>query len=351
MHCYRRRFGTSSISSFIAIAMVTTAAVPGRCIKSATADDVEPATTQSLLSVDDRSGGSARFIWSAGKLQLDAPRHKTGTRSLQTAESQQRLSITAAGGIPSLQYTLNTATESLRLDVTAAKQLTIVHRTQSTNGSASSGSQTTIHQPDRGPIETIVRSGDEVQKYSDATWLHLYLNHRQGVPPSVWTLVNRLPSQTIEQLVAHVDGSLRRTLRSSSHSEWGVPDRMLSEQDFRELLAKLRSPRRAQRAAAHRRLLAAGTFAAIQIEKYRGDLDAHQSQVLASVWRAVHPPMEDHAGSLASRLYADRDYWLGWQNRHAGPMPAAVALHLNQLGIGVEDSLSIDKIATTISSR
>lgn len=292
-----RRYG-----QILGVTIVTSLlCVQHRSQRAAAADPPAQSTVQSSayqsLLTESSGGGYVRFYWCGGHLRLDPPKYRKGSANLSTASVKEKLTVSASDGLPSAMYRLNqqtaAGTRTIKMDVTAAEtiEIEIVEP---------SDVRLEIYQSPLGDITVTMTNGTETLQCTGATWLHLYAEHGETLPPVLWRFIDRLvPGKPIDQFAREVEQKVRGQQDQSRRSRAEVL----------ALVDKLRSPRRSDRASATAALLRMGSVAAMHLSAIsQTNLDAEQIAAIQSISRRVQPARADYAGSLAARLAGDQHY-------------------------------------------
>ena len=265
------------------------------------AETPRDAEYESLLTTPT-AGGYVRFYWCGGHLRLDPPVYRKGTARMNNGSVREQLIVSVRNGLPSATYRLNQRVadgeRSIVLNVVDCETMTL-------ELAEPGGDRLMVSQPPTGAISVTRLSDGETSRCTGATWAHLYAAHWDDFPPVLWQLIDRLvPSRPT---AAFFDEVHRRAVQH--RMETGVRDEDVAGQ-VAGWMRQIDSPRRAERDAARRSLLAMGSPAAtVLLAMDRSQWTAEQSAAAASICRRVQSDREDHAGALAMRLANDPTYW------------------------------------------
>lgn len=292
------------LSVLLGIAIVTTCSFSGRSRSQAGPPQPEPAEEPVGILAET---GMAHFRLVLGRLELDPPRHRKGSKSLQHAHPaavEETVSVTSERGIPSLHYTLHSERQQVIIDVVDALRVRVVSERLDVE------ERFIIDQPASGPLTITCQRATETERLEAASFLHLQAALpqwcRRHLQP-VWAYV--MPGPTLAELSAATTDHLVAVTLSRSLPTQG---------DVLDWIDQLRSPRRHRRAAAERALLDYGLpVLRILDDVAPGVLDTEQAARLQRVRWTLRPRQADTPQRLASWLAADQAYW----NLRAAELP------------------------------
>lgn len=266
-------------------------------------------------------GGFVRFQLIQGRLCLDAPRHRKGRRVRTQDGFSEQVTVTARGGIPSVQYRCSTASHSLTLNVDAATEVSIESIDHRTNERA------VLTQPGIGKIEWTLTRRDLIDRHAGTTLLHVRNANPKGFDHHFDWLVRRMLSgRSLEQITGEVKLAISQTLASQ--------DETLSMESFLDCIEQLGSARRSTRVAAKRQLLQWGTPVIPMIHSLSiKELEEEQRQAIRLTVARLRPMTSDTASSLAQILQNDRAYWNRDRDRLSATQLAEICDHMQRIGL------------------
>ena len=248
----------------------------------------------------------AKFRMILGRLSLDPPAHIKCERSAKlSCGGDERVEVTAARGIPSLHYYLETSNRRLTVDVSDAEYVQIRSEVES----EFSLEKLKIDQPPQGAIKLSLSSHDQLskevieQEFKVASFVHLKASYPQVYQRHVAPMLSRLLERPA---IACRATDLIRALEAASPSD----DTLHANVD--RLIDELRSPSRETRNEAEKDLRGLGLPALCLIDSklQRGsDLDIEQQMRLKRVRNAIAPKAGDSPRQLARWLASDINYW------------------------------------------
>lgn len=286
-----RRPRLSVLLGIAIIAGVTVEAKPVRAFEP----PPPPPGEQSLV----RQSGMAHFRLVLGRLELDPPRHRKGTKTARQElpfSLTETLTVSSRRGVPSLHYTFQTDQHHAIVDVVDAQRVQIIsHRVDRQQ-------RVTLTQPVSGPLEIQFDHDAGERSFQSPSLIHLRASHpalfETHLHPLMPYLLDGPPLESITKAAE------QRLLRVAL--ERPIP----SLEDVRDLLDRMRSPQSKVRSAAEAELLSLGLPAMRHLDLLEDDLlDAEQRSRIRRVRWALHPQQGDSPSRLASWLSTDREYW------------------------------------------
>ncbi len=246
-----------------------------------------------------RQTGMAHFRLVLGRLELDPPRHRKGTKTAEREHPftiQETLTVSSRRGVPSLHYTFETDQHHAIVDVVDAQTVQLIsHRLDRRE-------RVTLSQPACGPLTIEWVTADNKRSFQTASLLHLRTSH-----PAIF-------DAHLERLLPYLlEGPSLATVSAAAESQLiGVclerPAPTIEE--VRECLDRMRAPRSTTRSAAEAELLSWGLPVMRHLDQIDLNLlDAEQRARVQRVRWALQPQQPDTPGRLASWLSTDRDYW------------------------------------------
>ena len=188
--------------------------------------------------------GVVRFQMVQGRLCLDPPRHRKGSQSRDQDGVYESITVTAERGIPSLHYVCQRPDHQITLSVQQASHVRIESFCPET------AERSVLNQPHVGPAEWSIQCGESSEVHSGSTLLHLRQRDPAGFDRHHGHLIQRLlRGQSVR---AMSDATMAALIRRTETKQ--TPD----AESIRETIDQLRSPRRAQRVEAQRKLLSWG---------------------------------------------------------------------------------------------
>ncbi|MGB7346211.1 MAG: hypothetical protein WBD20_18480 [Pirellulaceae bacterium] len=286
--------------------------------------------------------GVVRFQLIAGRLQLDAPRHRKGSQSRDQDGIYESITVTAQRGIPSVHYVCQTEVQHLTLNVENAKSLRVESFLPAT------GERAVLEQPAQGPLTWTIRRSDLDDVCSGATLLHLHQCDAVGLDLHCGGLFLRLlQEQSLEQLVSETTVAIMSQL---TDADAFAADR----DDVLDCVARLRSPRRSVRLAASQQLLKWGTpIIPIVRSIPERDLAPEQHDRLQCVLRQLTPVESDTPRSLATMLINDQDHWQSLAPQLSDSQLLSANQHLSRVGLAAlpVSNQAIEQIAQGATRR
>ncbi len=261
--------------------------------------DGESPSITSLSPLADRyfsPAGIVRFQMIGGRISLDPPCHRKGSKRRETDEEYESVRVTAERGIPSLHYVCHTPEQQLTVSVGDATELRIESRLPP------SGHRSVLEQPEIGAIRWTLSGAGTDESYTGETLLHIreqspeqFDRHHDAI------LTCLLRGRSLRVISEETRAALMERLETAE-----MPDRSA----VLDAVDALKAPHRGQRVAAERRLLGWGTpilpiVAAIDPDR----LGPEQSARLTQIRQRLRRSHEDTPASLAMRLINDREHW------------------------------------------
>lgn len=279
--------------------------------------------------------GVVRFQIVQGRLCLDSPRHRKGSQSRDQDGVYESITVTAERGIPSLHYICQRPNQHLTLSVEKANHVRIESFCPETT------ERSVLDQPHRGPVQWSIQRGEAHEVHSGSTLLHLRQCDPAGFDKHHGDLVRRLlRGRSVRQISEATRDELVRQTEVAQ-----TPD----ADSIRETIDELRSPRRAQRAEAQRKLLSWGTPIVPVIQRIsRDDLDAEQRDRIRVILQRLRVPVNDTPASLALLLIIDREYWSLLAPQLTSDQLLAANDHLSRCGL--EQLFPIDSQSERIAA-
>lgn len=252
------------------------------------------------------AGNSLMVRWNAvhfrlvlGRLELDPPRHRNGSKTEESSEPTPRresFTVTSERGIPSLHYSCRTPSRETVLDVIDADQVQLL------SDLPEADERLTLTQPSRGPLLIRLRSAGGEKTFTSPSWLHLQSTH-----PDLFArhledfLASLLPDLSIQQLGNDAAADM---LRLASHTD--PPNHM----ELFALVDQLNAGERRVRDRAQTQLLGYGIMIVPFLDDLpRRDLQQEQRARIDAIRRQLRPRQSDSPARVARWLVADPKYW------------------------------------------
>ncbi|WP_157609888.1 hypothetical protein [Roseimaritima ulvae] len=241
----------------------------------------------------------AHFRLVLGRLELDPPRHRKGTKAARQElpfPLSETLTVSSRRGVPSLHYTFQTDQQHVIVDVVDAQRVQILsHRVDRQQ-------RVTLTQPVSGPLEIQLDHPSDKQSFQSPSLIHLRASHPVLFETHLHHLMPYLlDGPTLETITAAAEQRLLRVA-----CERPIP----SLDDVRDALDRIRSPQSKVRRAAEAELLAMGLPVLRHLDRLDNEfLDAEQRSRIRRVRWTLRPQQSDSPSRLASWLSTDRDYW------------------------------------------
>ena len=305
--------------------------------------DGPPAAPSSKPSAPDslprpsllRQNQAAHFHLILGRLQLDPVRYRKGSQSLvhvtvpanaadpRTQRSEpvtETLHVDCNRGIPSMQYLMTSPSARVSIDADGRGPWRIESKRTNVAGTV----RVIVQQTPGSPIVLKCISDAPELSIQAATWLHLREADRAIFVEHLEPIVDELlwPYQFNE-------------LASSAHAHsLGQPDSpSLNDELMKSWLDELRSPSRADRTSAERKLRAVGIALLPSLAKLDwSSLDAEQQRRLREIQSSLTPLAEDDSIRLANLIHNDSDYWRLANNRLDGREQQIIAMRFGRPG-------------------
>lgn len=245
--------------------------------------------------------GIVHFQMILGRLELDPPRHRKGTKSLRQTEPfelQERITVSSERGIPSLHYSWETDHHRVIVNVSDALNLHLHSQRPDLR------TQIALVQPASGPIVVKLQSdtGELLESIAVPSLYHLQASH-----PEIF-------SQHLERLLPYLlPGPSIRQLRFEAETRLltVTPNRPIpTYSSVQACIEQLSDSRRATRAAAEAELCAFGLPVLRHIDRFPAELlETEQRARLQRVRQHLQPRSSDTPARLASWLSSDHRYW------------------------------------------
>ncbi|TWT70057.1 hypothetical protein Pan14r_23550 [Crateriforma conspicua] len=290
-----------------------------------------PSSLTSDMSFDDH--GMARFILVGGRLQLHPLQHRKGRETRDRGGVFESISVQSHAGLPTLQYTFQSAECHLSLNVQDAKSIRMELFVTDTQR------RDVLEQYEGKPVRWITDDTIEADSL-----LHLRRQNPQSFDKTFGEIVaHLLRGQSLHAFSRNVDRKLIHLVSST--------DTALPRQDqIRQWIEALSADQIGKRQTAQNQLLRVGTPVLQMLDAIPSEhLDAEQRYRIKQIRRRLTPTMEDSVASWAHRLAMDRQYFA----TIAGDLPIDQQLivnrHLESLGMEpiVGSSESLVHVATS----
>ncbi len=259
-----------------------------------------------------RQNQAAHFYLVLGRLQLDPVRYRKGSQSLihealsaHAVASQshsgdpvtESIHIDCNRGIPSMHYTMSTATARLTIDADSRGPW----RIESNRMAATGNVRVVVQQTPGSPIVLRCLSDAPELTIRAATWLHLREADRA-------TFVEHLEPIIDELLWPYQFNQLADDAKA--HSLRQIEATTIDDESISHWIDDLRSPSRSQRTIAERQLQSVGIALLPRLNKLDWpSLEAEQRHRLRTIQSTLTPLAEDDSVRLANLIHRDVDYW------------------------------------------
>lgn len=243
-----------------------------------------------------KTTGMVRFQLIQGRLCLNCPQHRKGTRSRDESGISESIMVTSEQGVPSLHYVLQTSEQQLTLNVQHAGNVRLESRF------LKSGQRAIVEQPDFGMIRWSLWDNEQTETRNGATLLHLREQEPEVFDRHFGPLITcLLRGRSLDLLTAETSLAMVKQV-----SRGGTP----SATDIKIMVESLSAPTFVQRSCAHRQLLKWGTPVIPVLQtSWNDELNAEQKVRIRDIRNRLRAFVDDTPASLAKLLVNDRSYW------------------------------------------
>lgn len=257
----------------------------------------QPPSDRSLIL----STGCGRFSLVLGRLKLDNFHYKKvrlhQSRDPET-DDEEFVCVTARAGTPSLHYLRSRGHTRITIDTMDTDAVRIESRTSHPSDVMES---LLVEQPRKGPIRVESRLGSREELIEAVSFWHLMAEapivFENQIEPILQLIIEQFDAS---RMASAVNERLQVTVTRSPP---------IAEQEFGTWMKQLGSPRRSQRAAAHRRLASAGVgVLSMLTEIDPSTLDAEQQRRVSQLVKSLSIARRDTPDRVAAWLATDQNY-------------------------------------------
>ncbi|WP_145416879.1 hypothetical protein [Planctomycetes bacterium K23_9] len=263
-----------------------------------------------------------RFQLIEGRLQLDAPRHRKGSQSLDQNGIYESITVTASRGIPSVHYVCQTDKQQLTLSVAEATKLRIESYLPET------GDRAVLEQPESGPVTWTVARGDLKDEYEGPTLLHIHQADPVGFRLHCGVIFKCLmQGRSLRQIEAETTAAMIRQVQNDDLIA-------VSRDEVLDCVERLGASRRSVRFAASKQLLRWGTPVIPIIDLIDANqLSCEQNDRMQSIRRRLKRVENDTPESLATMLVNDSRHWQSIARGLSDDQIRLANQHLGRIGL------------------